>query len=139
MLSFGYALLLGRVTSAALMAGLDPCLGVVHAEYRRRPSLALDLMEAFRTSLIDRLVLRICRQNLLSPAQFRFEDDGGVFMDGEGRQRFLREFSERLKANVRDASSGRKTSFERHIDAQAKTFAAAMKGNGTFAAFVLGR
>ena len=56
MLSFGYALLLARVAGAVLMAGLDPCLGIVHPEYRRRPSLALDLMEVFRSSLIDRMV-----------------------------------------------------------------------------------
>ena len=44
LLSFCYTLLLGRVTTAVLAAGLDPCVGWLHPQYRGRPSAALDLM-----------------------------------------------------------------------------------------------
>ena len=71
--------------------------------------------------------------------QFHFEDDGGVFLNGEARLRFLREYSQRLKSSVRDVSTGKKTSFERHVDEQAEVFAAELKGQGCFGAFELGR
>jgi CRISPR-associated protein Cas1 len=39
--------------SALCAAGLDPAIGLLHAEQERRPSLALDLMEEFRPLIVD--------------------------------------------------------------------------------------
>ena len=47
-LSYGYAILAGEAVSALCAAGLDPGIGLLHADADRRPSLALDLMEEFR-------------------------------------------------------------------------------------------
>jgi CRISP-associated protein Cas1 len=47
-LSYGYAIIVGEAVSAQCAAGLDPAIGLLHAEQDRRPSLALDLMEEFR-------------------------------------------------------------------------------------------
>ena len=46
-LSYGYAIILAEAVSALCAAGLDPALGLFHAEQDNRPSLALDLMEEF--------------------------------------------------------------------------------------------
>lgn len=49
-LSYGYAIILGECVSALCVAGLDPAIGLLHAEQDRRPSLALDLMDWHSTS-----------------------------------------------------------------------------------------
>ena len=52
-LSYAYAILLSVALSAVTHAGLHPEIGVLHATGRRRPSLALDLMEEFRVPVVD--------------------------------------------------------------------------------------
>jgi len=52
-LSYGYAMLLGLVTTSLMQAGLHPEIGILHATGRRRPALALDLMEEFRVAVVD--------------------------------------------------------------------------------------
>lgn len=59
-----------------LTVGLDPTLGIVHADYRSRNSLALDLMEAVRPR-VDAYVLELLRHRTFSRGDF-FETRRGV-------------------------------------------------------------
>lgn len=56
MLNYLYAILEAETRIACLTLGLDPALGIWHADYRSRDSFALDLMEAARPD-VDRHVL----------------------------------------------------------------------------------
>ena len=62
MLNYLYALLEAETRFACLACGLDPGLGVFHADQKSRDSLALDLMEAVRPQvdayLLDLLAAR---------------------------------------------------------------------------------
>lgn len=61
LLNYGYAVL-GRVwLVTALRAGLDPNLGVLHADRIGRPGLVLDLLEPWRP-WVDRVVVGLIRQ-----------------------------------------------------------------------------
>lgn len=93
-LSFGYTLLLRRVESAVLAAGLDPYLGALHEPGRSKPALALDLMEELRPLLVDRLVLRLVNTRQLAGSDFEHPGlasglasappQPGEALDGEG-------------------------------------------------------
>jgi len=67
LLNYLYAILEAEIRLASLGAGLDPGLGVLHADQRNRDSLALDLMEAIRpeidTAVIDVLERRTFRSS----------------------------------------------------------------------------
>jgi CRISPR-associated protein Cas1 len=54
LLSFVYGILRHDCTGALESVGLDPTVGFLHADRPGRPSLALDLMEEFRTLIADR-------------------------------------------------------------------------------------
>ena len=56
-LSFLYTILLGECVTALRATGLDPDMGVLHADHDTRPSLALDLMEEFRPLVVDHVVV----------------------------------------------------------------------------------
>jgi CRISPR-associated endonuclease Cas1 len=56
MLNYLYAVLESEARIAAVTVGLDPNLGLLHADTDSRPSLACDLMEAVRTH-VDAYVL----------------------------------------------------------------------------------
>jgi len=70
----GYAILLGEAVSALCAAGLDPAIGLLHAEQDNRPSLALDLMEEFRPLIVDQVVISAARRRALTAAHGRRED-----------------------------------------------------------------
>jgi CRISPR-associated protein Cas1 len=127
MLSFGYTLLLGHVTTAAVIAGLDPCVGFLHPEYRGRPSLALDLMEEYRSQVIDRLVVSIANQMLLNPKDFTPAEGGGVLMDSAARKSFIKACSERVNSSVRDERTGNSSTFRNHIASSAAALVSALR------------
>jgi CRISPR-associated endonuclease Cas1 len=68
-LNYLYALLEGEATIAARLVGLDPGLGVMHADQLTRDSLAADLMEPVRP-LVDRYVLELLRGRAFGAADF---------------------------------------------------------------------
>jgi hypothetical protein len=76
LLNYLYALLEAETRVACLTVGLDPTLGIVHADYPSRDSLALDLMEAVRPK-VDAYVLELLRQRTFSKGDF-FETRRGV-------------------------------------------------------------
>lgn len=70
LLSFGYAVLQGRVESALHRAGLDIWAGALHEYGSNKPCLVLDLMEPYRSAVVDRLVLRLVNRAQLGPDDF---------------------------------------------------------------------
>lgn len=76
LLNYLYALLEGEATIAARIVGLDPGLGVLHADQDRRDSLAADLMEPVRP-LVDRYVLELLATRTFAARDF-FETRQGV-------------------------------------------------------------
>lgn len=73
-LSFGYTFLLRRAEAAVLKTGLDLYVGALHLPSRGQPSMALDLMEAYRPVMVDRLVLRMFNLHQLGPDDFENPD-----------------------------------------------------------------
>ncbi len=74
LLNLGYTLLSNEVASRLEALGFDPRIGYYHGIRYGRNSLALDLVEAHRVSVVDRLTLSILNRRMLSLQDF--EDDG---------------------------------------------------------------
>jgi CRISPR-associated protein Cas1 len=64
-LNLGYTLLMTRVWSALVNAGLECFAGVLHQDRPGKPSLALDIMEEYRPFVVDRTIVTL-RQNMES-------------------------------------------------------------------------
>ncbi len=76
LLNYSYKLLEAEGTLAARAVGLDPGMGILHADMRGRQSLVLDLMEAARP-IADRHVLRLAKAHPMRWRDFK-EDERGV-------------------------------------------------------------
>ena len=76
LLNYLYAILEAEARIALLALGLDPGLGILHADQEARDSLALDVMEPARP-VVDRLVLDLVRNHVFRKADF-FEARDGV-------------------------------------------------------------
>jgi len=88
MLSFGYTVVGALLEGDVEASGLDPALGCLHACAYGRPSLMLDILEEFRTPVVDRVVLRLLNRRQLVPTDFgppegdsQDEDDESLEVD----------------------------------------------------------
>jgi CRISPR-associated endonuclease Cas1 len=100
LLSFIYTLLVHDVQSALETVGLDPAVGFLHRDRPGRPSLALDLMEEFRSVIADRLVLSLINRRQISAKGFKRAADGAVVMDDVTRKAVLVEYQTRKQDEV---------------------------------------
>lgn len=124
-LSFGYTLLLSECTTAVTAAGLEPTLGVLHAEQSKRPSLAIDLMEEFRPFVVDQVVLSMIRRGEITPASGKQEPDRpGVFLTKACREGLIQTYESRMCQQMDNALVGFSGSIRRHVYRQAQRLAA---------------
>ncbi|NEQ95623.1 MAG: CRISPR-associated endonuclease Cas1, partial [Cyanothece sp. SIO2G6] len=101
LLSFGYTLLYNNVFSLLLVEGLNPYLGNLHGAERQKAYLAFDLMEEFRSPIVDTLVMRLINQKIIRPTDFSWpKENGGVYLVDPARRVFLKYFEERMSEKV---------------------------------------
>jgi len=95
LLSFGYTLLFNEISSLLDGVGFDPYLGFYHQPDYGRPSLAADLVEEFRSPVVDRLTLRLINLRSLSPDDFeRHTASGGLHLTRDALKRYLAAYDE---------------------------------------------
>ncbi len=87
LLNYGYGIIYQRIEGCMLTAGLDPSIGVFHADGYRRPSLVFDLIEPYR-SWIDFTCVELVLAKALAPDDFQpsGEADSGVWLSQSGRR-----------------------------------------------------
>jgi CRISPR-associated protein Cas1 len=100
LLSFVYTLLMHDVRSALESMGLDPQVGFLHRDRPGRPGLALDMMEEFRPSLADRMVLSLVNLGQVKRKGFRETESGAVLMDDDTRKTVLVAWQNRKREGI---------------------------------------
>jgi len=134
-LSYGYALLLGRALLALRLAGLHPEVGYLHAEGRRSPTLALDLMEEFRIPVVDQVVLAAFRRGQLTPAHAETRQ-GGVYLNEEGKKRLIALLEARFTEEATHPLGFRKT-YGELLEVQAQRLKKALLGKEAYTPYYL--
>jgi len=100
LLSFLYTLLVHDASAALEAVGLDPQVGFLHAERPGRPSLALDLIEEFRSFLADRLALSLVNLRQLQGKDFERTESGAVTMSDAARKELLTAYQKRKQEEI---------------------------------------
>jgi CRISPR-associated protein Cas1 len=129
MLSFGYALLLNDCLAAATAAGLDGAVGFLHRDRPGRPSLALDLMEEFRSVVVDRLALSLINLGQVDARGFITRDTGAVEMDETTRKTFLVAYQKRKQEELKHPTTGEGTTWAVVPHIQARLLARTLRGD----------
>jgi len=62
-LNYAYAILYGKVQSALTQAGLSLQISFLHALNGNKPTLSFDLIEEFRTFIVDRVIFAMLNKN----------------------------------------------------------------------------
>lgn len=106
LLSFGYQVLWNHLLSLIELQDLDPYLGCLHQSSSRHAALVSDLIEEFRTPLIDILVLQLVNNNKLdATTDFEYRD-GGCFLQESGRRKWLQTFLKYMEETVATGDTG---------------------------------
>lgn len=123
LLSFGYTLLFNNVLSVILAEGLNPYLGNLHRSDRKEPHLAFDLMEEFRSVVVDSMVMAIVNQKVLRPTDFTYPNaEGGIYLEDRARRVFLKHFEERISSEVSYPGMAQPISYRRAIQRQVQHY-----------------
>lgn len=105
-LSLGYMLVLSEVLTTLLAQGLHPGLGFLHEASRRRPALALDLLEVARQPVVDRLTLSLFNRGVLTPEDFQNHPDGAVRLREQSLKRYLQFYERAMTTPFRYGAAG---------------------------------
>lgn len=103
LLSYTYSILALDIRSALESVGLDPYVGFLHVERPGRPSLALDIMEEFRSAFADRLVLSLINLRQVDATGFVVHPTGEVEMKPDTRKTLLAAYQKRKRESIQHA------------------------------------
>ncbi len=118
-LSYTYTLLTAECYALLHTNGLDPTLGFYHQPQDNRPALALDLIEPFRAPVADALALDLLTHGTLHPTQhFQTRDDGGCYLNLEGKRRFFVAYERRMEREYTHAHTHTRTTIRRELQNQ---------------------
>ncbi|MFE4108589.1 CRISPR-associated endonuclease Cas1 [Almyronema epifaneia] len=136
LLSFGYTLLFNNVFSLLLAEGLNPYLGNLHGAERQQAYLAFDLMEEFRSPVVDSLVMQLVNKKTIRPTDFSWpKKNQGVYLTGSARRIFLKRFEQRITENVTHPDVKESVTYRRVIQLQIQGYKKAVLGNYPYEAF----
>ncbi len=137
LLSFGYTLLFNNVLSLILAEGLSPYLGNLHRSDRKAPHLAFDLMEEFRSIVVDSLVVRLVNQKILRPSDFTFPNaEGGVYLEEAARRVFLKHFEDRISSTTSYPGLKEPVSYRRVIQLQVQRYKRCLVSSEVYEPFI---
>ena len=99
LLSFVYMLMKNDVQSALESVGLDPAVGYLHTLRPGRPSLALDMMEEFRSALCDRFVISLINLKQIQSDDINMESNE-YYISDKARRSVIDSWQKRKKEEI---------------------------------------
>jgi CRISPR-associated protein Cas1 len=127
LLSLGYSLLAKDLTIACYAVGFDPMMGFYHQPRAGRPALALDLMEPFRSLIVDSAVVNSINTRMLTPNDFIVAGES-VALKPEGRKAFYRAYELRMDSLVTHPLFDYRVSYRRMLEIQTRLLAKWVEG-----------
>jgi CRISP-associated protein Cas1 len=100
MLSFGYQLLWNHLLALIEVQGLDPYCACLHQGSERHAALASDLIEEFRSSMVDSLVLYLVNHHMMDPGLDFDQVEAACYLNNAGRKKFLKAFVQRMESPI---------------------------------------
>lgn len=99
-ISFANSFVYSEAFRAAVMAGLDPFSGYLHADRSGRTSVSLDLAEEFMVYASHRSVIPLFTKRVLDSSGDFTRKGGGVYLRGRGRKLVVERVLEALESRV---------------------------------------
>lgn len=130
LLSFAYTMLLKDVEAKVQLVGLDPYLGFFHALGYDRPGLALDIMEEFRPSIADVVVLMLVSNQTITVDDFEWtnNDTFPVRMSKSAIDVLVEAYEARMMDEIYHPLANGQTNYRRALELQVRQMARLVRG-----------
>ena len=117
MINFGNTVLYNYLAAQIYRSSLDIRTGFLHATNNRMESLNLDLAEIFKPLIVDRVVFSLINLRSINTSHFYTAENGGVYLNEDGKRIFLRAFYEKLNTvvTVKDTRQSYRTIIKNEI------------------------
>jgi len=138
LLSLGYTLITNEIFSLLCASGFDPYIGYYHDLVYNRPSLALDIVEEFRTPIVDRLVLNLINHHMISLDDFeQKEDSDGIYLRNEARKMFFAEYEKIMTQIFVHKKAKTETNFRNILKEQVYLLLRVIQENELYKPFIM--
>jgi CRISPR-associated endonuclease Cas1 len=129
LLSLGYTLLHQNMYSLVLAAGLHSHFGHLHTPRKGHPALVMDLIEEFRSPIVDSLVAYLINSKIFSEDDFTPPGDrDGVYLFPHGLKRFIKHWEDRMQMETTHPHTGFKVTYRRCLELQVREYTACLMG-----------
>jgi CRISPR-associated protein Cas1 len=119
LLSYGYGVLFHNLLTLITQRGLEPALGALHAPRNGHPALVSDLMEEFRSLIVDVVVLNILQRGHVTPHDFSAEEhQNGCRISASARKALIRAMEEKMAAQLTHPVTGQNMDYRRAMRQQ---------------------
>jgi CRISPR-associated protein Cas1 len=130
LLSLGYTLLANAVETAVQIVGLDPYLGALHEVAYGRPSLVCDLMEEYRSVIVEPMVVACINQRSFTLADFEDGAQGEpIRFKRPAMKWFVELFERRLRNEILYPARNQRLTWRQVIEEQVRHCARVLMGS----------
>jgi CRISP-associated protein Cas1 len=135
-LSFAATLLYHEMHAFLHAHGLDPALGLLHTTENGRWSLALDLIEPFRSVVAEALTLDLFSHKMLNASHFE-PHEGGTYLTREGRSKLILQYEKRMERQFMSEAVGHRSTLRQQLENQATLLKSALDTPDHFEPFLM--
>lgn len=136
LLSLGYTLVYNEISSLHDGLGFDPYLGFYHQPHYGHATLASDLLEEFRSPLVDRLTLSLVNNRVFKEEDFFLhEPTGGIYLRDDPRKRYFHKYEEFVARPATCEGGPEEVSFRKLFRRQAERLKDAVTSGATYEPF----
>lgn len=133
-LSYGYGMLYRTCVGAIVGVGLHPGFGFFHQPRSAAYTLALDIMELFRVSVVDMTIVAALNRSTFDATDDFVEGPARVDLAPSGRKKVIAAFERRLRDTWKHPVVGYSLSYARLIELEVRLLEKEWMGEGgTFA------
>ncbi|MEQ8192753.1 MAG: CRISPR-associated endonuclease Cas1, partial [Candidatus Eremiobacterota bacterium] len=111
-----------QVYSVANIVGLDPYWGFFHSDKYGSPALIFDMIEEFRSVIIDRLVFKCIKSGYIKPEHFSNDGDL-VKLNEKGFKIYLNHYDNCLNSTIKHPRENINCTYFRCIELQLRLLA----------------
>jgi CRISPR-associated endonuclease Cas1/group II intron reverse transcriptase/maturase len=130
LMSLGYTLLSYNLYAFVEAIGLHSHFGNLHVTLDHRPGLVCDLMEEFRSPLVDSFVAYLINSSVLQPDDFTPPDErGGVYLHPDALRKFVKHWENKLQTEMTHLTTGYRVTYRRCLELQVREYLACLLGD----------
>ncbi|WP_419662240.1 Cas1: CRISPR-associated endonuclease, Cas1 [Desulfosarcina variabilis str. Montpellier] len=137
LLSLGYTMVYNEIASLLDGMGFDPYLGYYHQPRYGHATLASDLLEEFRTPLVDRFTLKIINNRVFQESDFYLhQPSGAYYLTDAARKQYFADYEQFISQPTACAKDETETTFRRLFRRQAERLKKAVIDNTMYQPFI---